>query len=160
MIEYHIHDHLQTFGMSLITKLSIVIIRTETRIYAIIVRGSIAMIGRETVLLIRGVVLEDRSKPKGRNSQFLKVVEVLSDSVKVTTMTERRLRAILGISPHTLDLRIMPSPLGKAVGHQHVKHIGIGESHTLVTAHLTRLELVLSFCLAKLEGHHARLGIL
>ena len=160
MVEYHIHNNLQTLSMSLITELAIVIISTKARIYTIIIRCGIAMICRKTIRLIRRVVLEYRCKPKGCNSKFLEIVKVLTDTIEVTTMTQRRLCAILLIGSHSLNLRIVVCSLCKTVWHKHIEHIGIGESHTLVATHLTSLQLILHLYLTKLKSHSARLGIL
>ena len=67
---------------------------------------------------------------------------MLTDAVQVATMTQRRLRTVFLISPHSLDLRIVALSLGKAVGHQHVEHVGIGEAHALVATHLALLQLI------------------
>ena len=160
VVEDHIHHNLQAFSMSLITEFAIVIISAKTRIYTIVIRCGIAMICGKAIRLIWRVVLEYRCKPKSSNSKFLEIVKVFTDTIEVTTMTQRRLCAILLISSHSLNLRIMVCALSKTVRHKHIEHIGIGESHTLVATHLTSLQLILHLYLAKLKSHSARLGIL
>ena len=75
-------------------------------------------------------------------------------------MTQRGFAAVFLITAHTLHLRIMTCALCKTVGHQHIKHIGIGESHPLLTAHLPRLQLILHLGLIKLQCHCSGLGVL
>ena len=36
--------------------------------------------------------------------------------------------------------------MSETVGHQHVEHVGIGEAHALVAAHLALLQLILHHC--------------
>ena len=57
MVKDHIHDNFQTLGMGLITKPLIIGIGTKTGVYLIIIGGSITMISRKTVLLVRRVIL-------------------------------------------------------------------------------------------------------
>ena len=62
----------------------------------------------------------------------------------------------------------MVLPLSETVGHQHVEHVGVGESHALVAAHLAGLQLIqhhLAFLSLhrssfKSERHRTRLGVL
>ena len=70
---------------------------------------------------------------------------MLTDAVEVAAMTQAGLRAILFITTHALHLRIVASTLCKTVGHEHIEHIGIGETHALVATHLTGLELIHDF---------------
>ena len=160
MVENHIHHYLQPLGMSLIAKTLVIGIGTKTGIDLIIIGGGIAVICRETVLLIRRVVLQNGRKPKGRDTQLLEIVKVFADAIQVTAMTKRRLCAILLITAHTLYLRVMTLALCETVGHEHVEHIGIGKAHTLVATHLTGLQLILHLGLVELQCHRTRLGIL
>ena len=154
--------------MGLITETAVIVVSAEAGIHAVVVGGGIAMIGGISVLRIGGIVLQHRRKPQRRHTEFREVVEVFADTVQVTAMTQRRLGAVFLIVSHTLDLRIMTGSLCKAVGHQHIEHIGIGETHTLVATHLPLFQpivvsqlltpsLLLSF---KYQGHCARLGVL
>ena len=74
-------------------------------------------------------------------------------------MTQTRFRTVLYIVAHAFDLCRMVGTLCKTVRHQHIEHIGIGKAHPLLAFLLTGLQLVLYLCLAKIECHHARLGI-
>ena len=85
---------------------------------------------------------------------------MLTDTVQIATMTQRGLCAVFLITAHTLHLRVVTCSLSKTVGHQHIQHIGIGESHPLLTAHLPRLQLVLHFGLIKLQCHRTWLSVL
>ena len=61
----------------------------------------------------------------------------------------------------------MVRSLCKTVRHQHIEHVGIGESHTFVAAHLALFQLIqhlLSFTPSLLPSfknkrHRARLGL-
>ena len=80
---------------------------------------------------------------------------MLTDTIQVATMTQTGFCAILHIVAHTLYLLGMVGALRKAVGHQHIEHIGIGKAHTLVAAHLALLELVLHLGLTEVQCHDA-----
>ena len=159
VIENHVHHNLQSLGMSLIAKTLIVLVRTETRINFIIIGGGIAVVGGETVFAIGRVVLQNRGEPKSSDTKFIEVVEMLTDTIQVATMTERWFRAIFYVGVHAFNLLGVVSTLRKSVGHEHVKHIGIGESHVLVTAHGALFQLVWHLCLAKVQRHSAWLSI-
>ena len=68
MIEYHVHDHLQSLGMSLVYELFVFGISAEARIYTIIVGCSISVIGAIALFVVGRVVFENRSKPKSRHT--------------------------------------------------------------------------------------------
>ena len=151
--------------MGLVAETLVVLVRSESWIYAIVVRCRIAVIGREAVVRVRRVVLHHRCKPERRHTQLLEVVHVLTDTVQVAAMTEARLRAVLHVVAHPLDLLGVVCALGKAVGHQHIEHVGIGESQSLLALLLASLqsELLtahLSLFIFEVQRHRARLRIL
>ena len=86
VVEDHVHHDLQSFRMGLVAESLIILVRSESWIHLIIISGGIAVIGRKAVLLIRRVVLQHRRKPECRHTQFLEVVQVLTNTVQVTTM--------------------------------------------------------------------------
>ena len=45
MVENHVHNHLQTFAVSLVYKTLILVVGTETWVYTIVVGSGITMIG-------------------------------------------------------------------------------------------------------------------
>ena len=53
----------------------------------------------------------------------------------------------------------MVGTLGKAVGHEHIEHIGIGEAHTFVATHFALFQLILHLRLSEVQCHRAWLGI-
>ena len=159
VVEDHIHHDLKSLLVGLITEQLILLVRAEARVYLIIIGGSIAVIGRIAILGIGRIVLKDWGKPEGCNAQLLEIVQVFTNSVQVAAMAQTRLVAILHIVAHALDLSGVVSALSKAVGHQHIEHVGIGESHALIAAHLALLQLILHLGLAETERHSARLSI-
>ena len=168
VVEDHVHHYLQAFLMGLVAKQFVFLVRAKARIHLIIIGGGIAVVGRETIFRVRRVVLQHRGEPKGRHTQFLEVVQMFADAVQVTTMSKRWFCAIFHVMTHALDLRGVVRSLCKTVWHQHVEHVGIGESHALVAAHLAGLQLILhvfaflSLHLSafKRQRHHAGLGAL
>ena len=159
VIKDHIHHNLQSPLVSLITKALIILVRTKAGVHLIIIGGGIAVIGCEIILGIGRIILEHRGKPKRGYAQLLKVVEVLADTIQVATMTQTGLGAILNIISHALYLCRMIGALCETVGHQHIKHIGIGKAHPLIATHLTLFKLILYLGLAKVQRHRARLCI-
>ena len=61
-------------------------------------------------------------------------------------MAQAGFRAVVGVGLHTGNLIIGRVTIGKAIGHEHVKHVGIRESHPFA-----------AFLLAVLEGVFYRL---
>ena len=87
VVEDHVHHNFQTFGMGLITKAFVIVIGTETGVDLVIIGRGIAVIGREAILLIGGIVLQYRREPKGGDAQLLEIIEVFADTIQVATMT-------------------------------------------------------------------------
>ena len=123
--------------MSLGDESAILLIGAEARIHTIVVGGGIAMVGAVAVVGVGRVVLQHWRKPQGSNAELVEVVEMLADAFEVATMAQRRLRAVLAIGVHAFNLCGVVGTLCKAVGHEHIKHVGIGESHALVASFLT-----------------------
>ena len=136
VVEDHIHHHLQSFLVSLGHESAILLVGAETRIHTIVVGGGIAVVGAVAVVGVGRVVLQHWRKPQGSNAELVEVVEVLADALEVTTMAQRRLRAILAIGVHAFNLCGVVGTLCKAVGHEHIEHVGIGEPHALVASFL------------------------
>ena len=157
VVEDHVHHHLQAFSMCLVAQAAVVIVSAEARVYAIVVGGSIAMVGRIAPLIVWRVVLQHGCQPQCRHAQFLEIVQMFTDAVQVAAMTQAGLRTVFLVGAHTLYLRVVTCALSKAVGHQHVEHIGIGKAYALVATHLALLELIGDFLLVELEAHRASL---
>ena len=117
------------------------------------------MIGRESMLIVWRVVLQHGGEPECCHTQLFEVVQMFANTIQVATMTQRGFRAILFIRAHTFYLRVMPRTLSKAVGHEHVEHIGIGESHALVATHLAILQRVFYLFLVEFQRHCTCLGV-
>ena len=142
VIENHVHHYLQSFSMCCICQLAIVVIGSKTRINLIIICSGIAVISTETILVIGRVVFQDRCKPQCRYTEFLEIVEMLANTFQVTTMTERGLCAVFLVGIHSFDLCRVMRTLCETVGHQHIKHVSIGESLPFRACFLTLFELV------------------
>ena len=78
---------------------------------------------------------------------------MLTNTVEVATMTKTRFTAVFYILAHTFDLFWVIGSLCKTIRHEHIQHVGIGEAHSLVTAHLPLLQLVRHFRLVEAQHH-------
>ena len=149
--------------MSLICKTSVVCISTETRINVVIVCRCVTMICALFVSIVRRIVFKNRSKPQCCNTQFCKIIEMLTYSFQVATMTQTRFITITCVFVHAFYLVITLVTIGKTVGHKHVKHIGIIKTLTLASSHFTLKKFVINLlCLlaiGKPKCHLTRLGI-
>ena len=88
VVEDHIHHHLQPFLMGFVAEALVVLVAAKSGIHLVIVRGGIAVIGREAVLLIRRVILQDGGQPEGRHTELLEIVQMLADAVQIATVTQ------------------------------------------------------------------------
>ena len=162
MVENHVHHHLQPFLMCLVNQFPIVGIGTETRIHPIVVCGGIAVIGREAVLVVGRIVFQHGCEPQGRHAQLLEIVQVLSDAFQIPAMTQGGLCAVFLVGVHALHLRVVVVALCKAVGHEHIEHIGIRESLTVLALHLTFFQRIghggLLVAERESQGEHACFG--
>ena len=91
---------------------------------------------------LRRVILKHRSKPQCSHAKIVKIVKMLTNSLQVTAMAVAGLIAVAHLAAHALDAVVGRIAVGKTVGHEHVEHVGIGESHATVTAHLASLEII------------------
>ena len=89
---------------------------------------------------------------------------MFANALQVAPMSQTGLRAVANIVVHAFYLVVLGVAVGKSIGHEHVQHISIGESHALVATHLTLLQLVFHlFCFLSLgerQRDSAWLGIL
>src|SRR3712207_2683729 len=130
MVEYHIHHYLQAFLMGLVNQSTIIFVAAEAWIYLVIIGGRVTVIGAMAVSVGR-VVLQNGGEPKRRNAQLIEIIEVFHNAVEVASVAQTGLRAVFPIGIEALDLRRMALALGKTVGHEHVKYVGIrSEEHT------------------------------
>ena len=67
---------------------------------------------------------------------------MLAYTFEVATMAQGWLVAVGGIGSHPFHLVVGSRARGKAVGHEHIEHICIGEALAVGTSHFARLELV------------------
>ncbi len=160
VIEDHIHHHLQALLVSLSDELLVLGIGTEARIYPIIVGSGVTMVS--TVLaIVRTVVLQDWRKPQCGNAQLVEIVEMLTDTLQVTTMTKTWRIAVASLVTHRLHHVVLWIAIGKTVWHQHIEHILIAETDALIASHLTVLQEIFYFlrlfALFEVKGHLSRL---
>ena len=141
MVENHVHHHFQPMLVCFVAESAVVIIAAEARVYLIIIRGGIAMIGTIAVTVGR-VVLQDRREPQGCHAQLIEIIEVLADALEVAAMPEIGVGTVALVAVHRDELVVLHRAGGKAVGHQLVEHIGAGETDALLTALLTLFQLV------------------
>ena len=147
--------------MRLVYKPTIFCVGAKTWVYLIIIGSTITMI-HVVVALISSIILQHRRKPQGCNAQLVEVIQVLPNAFQVASVPQTGLRAVhpIGIKPRKWVL--FGSACCKAVGHKHVKHVGIGKSQAFFTSLLARFKLVgyrrFLLSLGKHQGHFARLG--
>ena len=156
VVENHIHNDFQSFGVSLIGESLILLVGTEARVNTVVVGSGIAVIGAEAVVVGR-IVLQHRSEPKSRNTQLVEIVEMLADAFKVAAMAQTRLGAVVLICIHALYLVVVAAATGKAVGHKHIENVFVGKAMTLCTSFLALFQLVLHLLTIYLQSHLARL---
>ena len=160
VVEDHVHHYLQAFGVRLVTQAAVLFVGAEAWVYTVIVGRSVAMI-RALAVIVGRVVLENGRKPQGRNAQFGEVVEVLTYAFKVATVAKTWLRTVGLVCVKALDVVVFRVAVSKTVGHKHVEHVGIGESHALLATLLARLELVFHLLcrlpVLEVKGHLAGL---
>ena len=149
--------------VGLVYQSAILVIGTKAGVYLVVVGGGIAMIGAEAIVVGR-VVLEHRCEPQRRHAEFHEIVEVLAQSLQVTAMAQTGLATVYHIVIHALDLVVGIAATGEAVGHEHIEHVGIGETLALVTGFLPLLEFVTHalflFADIEIERHHSWLRAL
>jgi len=120
MIENHVHHNFQAFSVSIADELSVLLVGAEAWVDAIIVGGGISVVCALPADVVGRVVLEHWCEPQCCNAQLGEIVEVLSDTFEVAAMAQRRLRAVLDIGIHPIDMCRMVCRLCKTVGHEHV----------------------------------------
>ena len=89
------------------------------------------------------VVLKYGREPQCRHPKLLEIVEMLAYALKVAPVTERRLRAVAQMVAHAFHHVVFRVAVGKAVGHEQIEHVGIGEALVVFAAHLPCLEGIL-----------------
>ena len=62
---------------------------------------------------------------------------MLTYALDITAMAQTWLRAVICVGLHARDLIVGRVAVGKAVGHEHVEHVGVGEAFALLTALFT-----------------------
>ena len=87
VVEDHVHHDFQSFLVGLVAESLIVLVRAKARIHLVVVRRGVAVIGRKAVLRVWRVVLQHRRKPEGCHTQLLEIVQVLTDTVQIATMS-------------------------------------------------------------------------
>ena len=127
MVENHIHHHLQSLGMGLVHEFAVIIVRAKARVHLIVVGGGIAVVATVGDLA-RHIIFEHRRKPQCGHAQLVEIIDMLTNALQVAPMSQRRRRAVALLVEHTRHHIVGRIAIGKAVGHQHVEHIGIGKA--------------------------------
>ena len=151
VVEDHVHDDFQPFGMRFVGQPPVFGVGSEARIHSVVVGGGVAVVGAEAVVVGR-IVLQDGSEPERGDAQLVEIVEMLAYAFEVAAVPQRWLRTVVHVGVEPFQLVVVSTPGGETVGHQHVEHVGIGESHALVACHLARLELVVGSGLRAFRG--------
>ena len=160
MVENHVHHDFQSLFVGFVTQAAIFLVAAETGVNLVVVGGGITVVGALCAVVGR-IVFKHGGEPQGGDTQLFEIVEVLAYAFEVAAMSQTRLRAVVLVGIHPLDLVVVGAPGGKAVGHEHIQYVGIGEAHALVALFLACLELVVHlgflFAVGKVEGHGAGL---
>ena len=160
VVENHVHHHLESSTVGLITQAAVFLVGAKARVHLVVVGRGITVIGRVAMTVGR-IVLQHGSEPQGGHAQLGEVVQMLADALDVAAVAQAGLRPVVLVGFHASNLVVGRIAVGKAVGHEHIEHIGDAEAHALVTAHLAGEQLVFHFFLAAalLEGHFHRAGL-
>ena len=67
---------------------AILLVGAEARVYAVVVGGSVAVVGAEAVVGVGRVVFQDRREPQGGDAELIEVVEVLADALEVAAVAQ------------------------------------------------------------------------
>ena len=120
MVENHVHHHFYATLLRVGHESRPVGVSSEARIDFIIIGGGVAV-----VRTAGHIVFEYRAAPYGRHAQRVDVVKMVADALDIAAVARGRLGAVyFGIVG---ELSIGGNgivPLGKAVGHEEVEHIG------------------------------------
>ena len=123
--------------MGFVNESLILVVGAKTGVNAVVVGGGIAVIGVVPGTL-GGVVLKHGCEPQGGHSQIVEIVEMLAYAFQVTAVAVTWVIAVAHLAAHPAHLVVGGVAVGKAVGHEHIEHIGIRE--TLLAAVAARLE--------------------
>ena len=120
MIEDHIHHHFKSPAVSIGNKAVPFAVRTETRIYIVIVGGGVAVIAASG-----HIILKHGTYPYGCDTERINIVEMIADAAHVTTMTSIGIPAISHngiIKIPDIDILIIQA-LGETVGHKQIEYV-------------------------------------
>ena len=106
VVEYHVHDDFYAFLVCLVAESAIFLVGAEAWVYAVIVCCSVAMVSALGAMVGR-VVLKNRSKPQCRYAEFLEIVEMLAYALKVASVAQAGLRAVVPVGTHAIHLVIV-----------------------------------------------------
>ena len=142
MVEYHVHHHFQSLCMSLVNESFVFGVRSESRVYAIIVGGSITMISGESIVGIRRVVFQYRRKPQCRNAQFIKIVKVLAHAFQVASMSQGWFCTVFLIGVESLHSLHVSFRLCESIRHEHIQDVCIRKTDALFATHLSLFQRI------------------
>ena len=152
VVEYHVHHHFEPFAVGFVGQPAVFLVGAEARVNLVVVRCGIPVVGA-VAAVVGAVVFEHRRKPQRGYSELLEVVEVLAYAFQVAAVAQAGLRAVVLVGHHAFNLVVVSLARCKPVGHKHVEHVGVGESHVLVAALVAPLQLVLHFLPREIERH-------
>ena len=149
--------------MCLVNQTAVIFVGAEAWVHFVIVGSGIAVVTAVAASAWH-IILKHRGKPQCGHAQFVEVVEVLTNALQVATVAKRWLRAHAKLVEHTLHHIVFHIAIGKAVGHEHIQHVGIGESLSCLTRHVAALDFVVHLfflaALLEIEFHGAWLSTL
>ena len=143
--------------MRLVAETAVFVIGTESGVHPVVVGGGIAVVSGGGAVVGR-IVFEHGSEPEGCHPEVFEVVEVLADALQVTAVAQAGLRTVVLVGAHAGYLVVVGTTRCETVGHEHVEHVGVGESLAFLTAHGAWFELVVHFLLLFAEGEVERHG--
>ena len=117
----------------------ILLIRTETRVNTIVVGCGVAVVSTVFTIIGRAIIFQYRGEPEGGNTKVSEIVEVLTESFKVTTVSKTWLIAVAELVFHPFDYVILWITISETIGHQHIQNIRYIEAFAVCSSHLSCL---------------------
>ena len=155
MIEYHVHHHFHTFGVSRIYQFAEFFIVTEAAVYLIVIGDGIAM-----VWTFFHIIFLDRVDPDGSDTQIVQVIQMIFDTFQVTAMACKRFITVYFCFEHSRNNIVRRVTIGKTVRHNQIKYITGIESFYIRSIVSTLFNFVRdnSFFFTLFQSYIERLG--
>ena len=123
--------------MTLIYKAAEVVISTETGVNLIKICSRIVV-----VRVIYIIILKDRSSPQSSNTQFLKVIKMIDNTLNIATLTFMKIIEFYTLSK-PLDTIIIRVTISKSIGHNEVKNIGFIETFSITGTRFSLFQFII-----------------